>query len=166
MEKILTRLNKEHMVKIKKYVTTSFYVAQFNQPYSDFPKLMDLALHNFADHDLADSYSSYKSDKQCREFVDYIAADIQDKLVHTKLDDDSFISILADGSTDRANVEQEMIFICMLQHNKPVAQFVSLVSIHFANAENITAEIIKTLTDNLKLKNWTDDNLSVFTTVC
>ena len=44
---------------MKKYFTTSYYIAQYNKLYSDFPSLMDLQLHNFADP------RSYKSDKQC-----------------------------------------------------------------------------------------------------
>ena len=156
IEKQLTKLNNEQIIKIKKYFSTSFYLAQFNKPYAGFRNLMDLQLHNFADNDLDDSYTSYKSDKKCREFINYIAADILEKLVQTKLDDDSFISILVDGSTDKANIEQEMVYICMLQNNKRVTQFVNLVSVPKANAENITVEIVKTLTDKLKLQNWTN----------
>ena len=81
VEKQLTKLNNEQIIKMKKYFSTSFYLAQFNKPYAEFPNLMDLQLHNFADTELADSYTSYKSDKQCREFNNYIAADILEKLV-------------------------------------------------------------------------------------
>ena len=157
IEKQLTKLNKEQIEKMRKYFTTSFYIAERNKPYQEFPHLMDLQLHNFADDKLADTYSSYKTDKKCREFVDYIAEDIINKLVVAKIDDDSFISILADGSTDKSNTEQEMIYVCMLQENKPVTQFVTLVSIPKANAENITAEIIDTLTRKLQLKKWTNN---------
>ena len=74
-----------------------------------------------------------------------------------KIDNDSFNSILADGSRDKSNREQEIIYICMLQENKHVIQFVTLVSIPKANAENITAEIINTLTRKLQLKKWTNN---------
>ena len=59
---------------MKKYFSTRFYLAQFNKP-AEFPNLMVLQLHNFAVDKLADNYTSYKSYKQCREFINYIAAD-------------------------------------------------------------------------------------------
>ena len=36
---------------------------------------------NFANDKLADSYTSYKSDKQCRDFIDYTAAAIVEKII-------------------------------------------------------------------------------------
>ena len=37
------------------------------------------------------------------------------KLITKELDNFDFISVLADGSTDKSNEEQEMIYICMLK---------------------------------------------------
>ncbi|KAJ8019422.1 hypothetical protein HOLleu_41013 [Holothuria leucospilota] len=121
---------------------------------------MELQLHNFGDDDQSKLYTSYLSNKQCKEFIDHIAADILEKNVTTQLDDDCFISILADGSTDRSNTEQEIIFVSMLNNNRAVTQFVTLASVPQANAENIAKELLVTLTDKLKLKNWKNNLVS------
>ena len=68
---------------------------------------------------------------------------------------DDFFSILADGSTDISNTEQEIIYVTMLnENNKPVTQYVTLSSVPKANAENITEALKETMTKKLKLKNW------------
>ena len=92
---------------MKKYFTTSLYIAQHNKPYTDFPSLMDLQLHNFADPSLADKYKSYKSDKQCKQFIDCIPIDLKETNA-SDLDDECFIAILADDSTDKLNTEEKM----------------------------------------------------------
>ena len=47
----------------------------------------------------------------------------------------------------------------MLQNYKPVTQFVNLMSIPSANAENITANLVIILKDDLNLQNWTQNVL-------
>ncbi|KAJ8034319.1 hypothetical protein HOLleu_21102 [Holothuria leucospilota] len=153
-------MSEHQLEKMKKYFKTSFFIAQYGKPFSDFKLLMELQLHNFGDDDQSKLYTSYLSDKQCKEFIDHIAADILEKNVTTQLDDDCFISILADGSTDRSNTEQEIIFVSMLNNNRAVTQFVTLASVPQANAENIAKELIVTLTDKLKLKNWKNNLVS------
>ncbi|KAJ8017475.1 hypothetical protein HOLleu_45094 [Holothuria leucospilota] len=160
IERQVTKMSEHQLEKMKKYFKTSFFIAQYGKPFSDFKLLMELQLHNFGDDDQSKLYTSYLSDKQCKEFIDHIAADILEKNVTTQLNDDCFISILADGSTDRSNTEQEIIFVSMLNNNRAVTQFVTLASVPQANAENIAKELIVTLTDKLKLKNWKNNLVS------
>ena len=160
LEKHLTKLDNTRCEKMKKYFKTSFYIAEYGKPFSDFKPLIQLQLHNFADSKIADQYTSYQSDKQCKNFIDFIAADLLEKEVTTKLDDDCFISILADGSTDRGSTELELIYISMLRDNSPVTQYVKLASVPKANAENIAKTLTDTLTDDLKLSDWRNNLVS------
>ena len=54
--------------------------------------------------------TSYRSDKQCREFTRYIAEVERLKLVE-EYQKAKFISIVVDGSTDSAVREQEIVYL-------------------------------------------------------
>ena len=120
---------------------------------------MDLQLNNFAPSS-KEHFQCYRTDTQCKYFIELISKDIQDKLINQDLDNSDFISVLADGSTDKANEEQEMIYICMLKDFKPVTKFVNIVSIPHANAENITSNIIKTFEETLRFEDWRNNVVS------
>ncbi len=160
IEKQLTKLTSEQIEKMKKYVRTSFYIAQFSKPFNEFKSLMELQLANFGKTGEGTMYKTYMNDKSCKTFIDCIAADLLESKVVSALNPDCFISILADGSTDRSNTEQQIIYVTMLQNNKPVTQFVTLTNVPKANAENIATALKKTLTKKLKLSDWKNNVVS------
>ncbi len=157
MEKQICKLNERDMNRMKIYFSTSFYIAQKNKAYSDFHDLIGLQVHNFGKTEDQYKYQTYRTDKKCREFIDYIAADILETKLRKYVESDTFISILADGSTDVGNTEQEIIYITMLQNGKPVTQYVEIKSVRNANAANIAKALKDTLEKKLKLKNWPDN---------
>ncbi|XP_072044905.1 zinc finger protein 862-like [Amphiura filiformis] len=154
LHKAAIKINNKEMEKLKIFFTSSFYIAQFNKPYRDFDNLIGLQVHNFARNE-EHKYKTYRTDKKCKEFIDSIAAEIVENTVTNKLNSNSFISILADGSTDLGNTEQEIVYITMLQDGKPVTQYVTMTSVRSANAENLAKALKNTLQDKLKLgDNW------------
>ena len=54
---------------------------------------MDLQIHNFA-ASTADVFQCYKSDKQCKEFIDLIAKDLSEDFIHQNLSNDDFFLFL------------------------------------------------------------------------
>ena len=154
LHKAAIKINEQEMKKLKILFTSSFYIAQFNKPYRDFDNLIGLQVHNFARNE-EHKYKTYRTDKKCKEFIDSIAAEIVEKTVTNKLGGNSFISVLADGSTDLGNTEQEIIYITMLQDGKPVTQYVTMTSVRSANAENLALALKNTLKKDLQLgDNW------------
>lgn len=62
--------------------------------------------------------SGYKNDKACATFVEYIAQEQRELLANT-LSKAKFFSIQSDGSTDAANVENELFVALYLDPHAP-----------------------------------------------
>ena len=71
---------------------------------------MELQLFNFCDDKVSKQYSAYKNNIKCKEFIGHIAEDLIE--TELSLDQDSFISVLADGSTDK-KMKNKKWFLCV-----------------------------------------------------
>ena len=155
MEKQILQLGDGEVERMKKYFRTGFYIAQAGKPYSDFKDLMELQVANFGNQ-YKSGYETYLNDKACHEFIKCIAEDLLERNA-SHIKEDSFISILADGSTDKSNTEQEIIYVTMLKAGRPVTQFITLYSVPNADAEHLTEALKETMTEKLKLRDWTQN---------
>ena len=88
----------------KKKFEVSYFVAKEEIPFTKYEKILNLEeLHG------VDIGASYRNDKACAEFVDYLGEDLNEKLAKD-LTNANFYSVLSDGSTDSAVREQECTF--------------------------------------------------------
>ena len=105
IEKCIRHMEKEHMVQVKCLFNTAFYVVVSERPFKDFTGLVDLQKKNNVS--IGDTYCS---DKQCVVFIQYIYQHIQAELT-TKLKNSDFFSVMTDGATDSATLEEEIIYV-------------------------------------------------------
>ncbi|KAI8487331.1 hypothetical protein Bbelb_351290 [Branchiostoma belcheri] len=73
--------------------------------------------------------------------------------VKSAVDDAEFFSILSDGSTD---VQEEIVYVKVLENFRPVIKFVTLKPLQKADAESITRELVQVMEQDLGQTDWCD----------
>lgn len=97
----------------------------------DFPRLLELQECNGVI-----TGDSYKNDKQCKNFTDIIAQIYHDDM-KTLLNDADFYSVLCDSSTDRSEVEKEIVYVRAINNGYPACIYMKLVDLQSGKAEGI-----------------------------
>ena len=88
--------------RVKKQFEIAYMLCKENMSFSKMSAICELEQHHGVDLG-----QSYKSRQACTSFVEYIALAQRQQLA-SLLDKAKFFSIQADGSTDAANIEQEL----------------------------------------------------------
>ncbi|XP_071961197.1 zinc finger protein 862-like [Antedon mediterranea] len=88
--------------------------------------------------------SRYGNRFKAREFVHALAETMRND-VKKLIERASFITIMADGSTDRTVVEQETVKVRFVSKGCPAAVLADLVPLEYAHAEGVLAAIVKGL---------------------
>ena len=115
---------------------TAYHIAKSEQPYSDYPGLLDLQFKNGVQ-----AFNSYKNDRAAAQFVDVIADELKDNLIKL-LTNARYISLLTDGSTDSSTIEEELIYVLFLdQDGRPKVKFLSVEEPEHASAEGLKEAI-------------------------
>ncbi|XP_028439583.1 zinc finger protein 862-like [Perca flavescens] len=84
--------------------------------------------------------STYVNRKQARVFIKHIAA-AERKTIQSKIAAAKFLSIMSDGSTDTALMEQEMLYTRLCNRGKVEVHFVGIQDVEKADGENIAQAI-------------------------
>ena len=110
----------------------AYYIAKNEKPYSDFPGLIALNVRTGSQMPLW-----YKSDIACNRFIYDIYNEQIDQLI-TKLCEARFFSVMIDGSTDSANIENELVYVRYLDMGTGVVtSFIGIEDTKHATAEGI-----------------------------
>ena len=101
---------------------TAFYLAIKERLFRDFPSLVELQEKNGVRPS-----TSYRSEVQAKQFVTYIAQHEEKKIV-ADIQQNDFISILSDSSTNVADIDEEAIEVRILDPKtfKPCYKFLAL----------------------------------------
>ncbi|XP_078666292.1 zinc finger protein 862-like [Branchiostoma floridae x Branchiostoma belcheri] len=146
MEKVVQKMEEKKLQQMINLFRTAFYVAKQGRPYTDFPELLRLQKCNGLDVGTA-----YWNDKEARIFVDYISLGMKKEL-RSSLQESDFVAVLADGSSDAGNIEEEVIQIRYLKDNiEPTTAFVALKSLERGDAVNITDAVKSALKEDLEM---------------
>ncbi|KAI8490506.1 hypothetical protein Bbelb_317740 [Branchiostoma belcheri] len=94
---------------------------------------------------------TYQNDKHAKAFAMYIHESMF-ATVKSAVDDAEFFSILSDGSTDSANVQEEIVYVQVLENFRPVIKSVALKPLQKADAESITRELVEVMEQDLRDK--------------
>lgn len=105
----------------------------------------DNRTHHFCGCDMEDMMgldlgTSYRSDKQCREFYHFIA-DVEQKKMAKTVKHSSFVSIVVDGATDSSVTEQEIVYICTACAGQVSVNFLTVAAVEKADAKGIYAAV-------------------------
>ena len=86
---------------------------------------------------------AYENDLACKLFVHYASKSLYEKELKDKIKKTNFITILADGATDAALTEKEVIYIIFVDRDdfKPHLAFLDVKSVASQDAEGITDAI-------------------------
>ena len=90
---------------------TAYMIAKEGMAFSKMRSLCQLQ-----DRHGSDLGFSYRNDHACAEFIRYIAQDLREQL-EKFLNDAKFFSVQMDGSTDSANLEEEIFLVVYLNAN-------------------------------------------------
>ena len=121
--------------KMLKLFNIAYFVAKEELPFTKFAKLC--FLHERNNLELG---RTYFNDHACRLFIEHIANVMRSELC-TKLKASRFFSVMCDGSTDSAVLEQELIYVRFIDNGLPVSKFVSIQELKSGDAPGIIMAI-------------------------
>ena len=132
-------MNDTQKEKLKILFNTAYYVGREKIAFNKFQSLCHLQIRNGID--LGKQYDNAPA---CKEFITSIAASLN-KTIKTDVSESRFISIIADGSTDKSIIEQEGVYVRFVKAGKPVTRFVQLVNVSSSDAKGVYAGIKKAM---------------------
>lgn len=109
----------------------AYSIAINNKPFTDMPMLCQLLKKSGVDIG-----ENYQSDQRAREFISAIASTIQED-ANTDIKASTFVSILADGSTDVSTKEQEVVYLRYVSDGEVKTQFVSIEELSSSDAAGV-----------------------------
>ena len=107
----LNKLPSDERAKLRIKFDIAHFVATEKLPFTKYPKLCELQSH----HGVSLGHS-YTNDNAGKEFVHYIA-DSRRQVIRQTFDNANFFSVMIDGSTDVANIENELILAVWFDKN-------------------------------------------------
>ena len=142
------------MARTKIKFETAYFVAKQELPLMKYKEI--LKHEKFHSVDTSDSYMT---DVKAGEFIDFIAADLKRKICNN-LGTANFFSVLCDGSTDSAVIEEEIIYVSYFDPNPPGKDEVA-VKIEFLDIQPLTSQsahgVHKAIIDSIEDLNIIND---------
>ena len=142
------------MAQTKIKFETAYFVAKQELPLSKYKEI----LNNEKFHGV-DIGNSYMTDVKPGEFIDFIAANLKSKLCKD-LATANLFSVLCDGSTDSAVIEEEIIYVSYFDPNPPGKDEVA-VKTEFLDIQPLTSQsangVHKAIVDSIEDLNIIND---------
>ena len=114
LEAALLTMEQAEFEQMRCLFNTAYYLVQAERPFRDFSGLLTLQrLNNVS---LGHAYSN---EMQAKVFVSFIAEDLRAQLVQL-IHKSNFFSISIDSSTDKGNIDEEMVQIRLIENHRPV----------------------------------------------
>ena len=135
MGRHISYLNEQQNTKMRKLFITAYTVAKHNLAFRTFSTLCMMQQQNGLE--LGKTYHNHVA---ATEFIDCIATMFQQSIAQ-KLNTSTFFSILIDGSTDRSVEEQEIVYVRLMENNRPVNRFFGLIQVPDSSAKGIVQSL-------------------------
>ena len=153
LEGILT-MEKNEVARIKIKFETAYFVAKQELPLTKYKEI-----RKHGKFHVVDTGDSYMTDVKAGEFIDVIAVDLKSKLCKD-LATANLFSVLCDGSTDSAVIEEEIIYDSYFDPNPPGKDEVA-VKIEFLDIQPLTSQSVngvqKAIVDSIEDLNIIND---------
>ena len=131
-----TKLDDTTQQRMERLMNTALFITKENMSFTNFHGLCELQHKNGADMGQA-----YQYDVACRQFVHSIA-EVEREHKTDEARESSFLCILADGSTDSSQTEQEAVFIRYVnKEGEPVTMLCDIVPAADAHAIGVKAAL-------------------------
>ena len=138
-EKIIVQMNQAMFQKLSKLFRNAHAIAKHARLFANFQWMADLD-----EAKGIDLGKTYLNDKNCRVFVHSIAQ-MERQKVWEVMDKAQYITVLLDGSSDIAAIENEIVYVHYAFDVKMFTAFAGLVAVEKANAPGIFDVINKAL---------------------
>lgn len=143
----LEKMENMELERTKKKFEVAYYVAKHQMPLSSYADLL-----NLEEKHKVDVKGAYRNAKACGTFIEYIGDDLKRQL-NADLAKAKFFSVLCDGSTDSAVIEEEVIYALHFDpsplNSDSVQVKTSFLHMHQMRHQNADG-IANTLNDTLK----------------
>ena len=110
-------------------ITTAYFLAKEEIPFSKFQGLIDLQKKNGLD-----LTSTYANNKTCVEMV-FILGKMFKERTAREINKSNYISVMTDGATDAGGLENETVFCRYVLDGCPVNRLIGHKAVEHANAE-------------------------------
>ena len=110
-------------------ITTAYFLAKEEIPFSKFQGLIDLQKKNGLD-----LTSTYANNKTCVEMV-FILGKMFKERTAREINKSNYISVMADGATDAGGLENETVFCRYVLDGCPVNRLIGHKAVEHAHAE-------------------------------
>ena len=134
-EKTLTTLNRAQYGKMDKLFRTAHAIAKKGRPFTDFVWMFDLD-----DMKGLDIGKTYRNHTQAYNFISYIVK-VERNNIQQEFSSVGFLSLLSDGSTDSAVIEEEAVYAQYAKDGEIFVKFLGLQPVPKADTLHITTAI-------------------------
>ena len=145
MEMALLTMEQAELDQMRYLFNTAYYLIQAEHPFRDFSGILTLQRLNSVS--LGNAYSN---EMQAKVFVSFIAEDLRAQLVQL-IDKSDFFSISIDSSTDKGNIDEEIVQVRPIENYRPVYKFVAVKPLVKPDAVNTVSAIVSALEDDCEL---------------
>ena len=104
----LTTISSEEMERLRIKFDIAFFVATENMAFTKYPKICEME----ARHGVKVG-SSYLTNNAAKEFVHFIGKSMKNDII-SAVSEARFFSLFLDGSTDRGNIDNELLMVCCM----------------------------------------------------
>ena len=133
---------------LKVCFNTAYYITKYEKPFSDYVNLIHLQQKNGVQ-----KFSSYVNDRSAANFADVIAKLQKEELIK-QIQNCKYYSILIDGSTDSAVIEEELVYILLItDEGRPEVKFLSIEAPKHTTAEGLK-DIIKIAFSRIDIEDY------------
>ena len=134
--KALLKVDEHWKKRLRFLFNTAYAIAKKGKPFSDFKYICELQIKN-----RLDLGENYLNNHACRKFVLSAASIIRDD-IKSVVAKNHFVSVLSDGSTDSAVVEQEIVYLRYIHFDfMPITRLIEIVPLESANVAGIYSSI-------------------------
>lgn len=114
------KMDSQLLSNMEKLFNTAYLIAKEDYAFDDFPSLCALQQKNGIKFG-----NTYVNDKAAKQFVKYIAESMRSE-IKEQFSSIDFFSMMADGSTDRATISSEIIYVYYLYEGDVRCTFIGL----------------------------------------
>ena len=131
----LTKLGEKDLETLRICFNSAYHLVKQERPFSDYPDLITLQHKNGIK-----KFRSYVTDRAVADFTDCIAEVKKEDLIKA-ISTSNYFSLLTDGSTDSAVIEEEVLYLLFLNEAKSEIKFFSIETPSHTTAEGLKEAI-------------------------
>ena len=106
----IARMNEKDKESLSIRFDSAYYLGKRERPFTDYPALLDLQEKN----GVLKFNESYRTDRAAAIFSDFIGESLKIPVVDALIEA-NYYALLSDGSTDKAVIEEEVIYVLFLK---------------------------------------------------